>query len=110
MPCGSSVTEHVYLPVSRLAWFDWKIVCLLHSNEGQIGALTERSKRLESIVPHSLGTTRTGDGKVAVSSTTATPATVNRIISNKVDVVFNTVIPPGVEASGDEVVFEEYTR
>lgn len=59
-------TEHVYLPVSRLPWFDWKIICQLHNNEGQIGGPTERIKRLESIVPRSLDTTRTGDGKVAL--------------------------------------------
>ncbi|MET4037822.1 hypothetical protein ABIB94_001061 [Bradyrhizobium sp. JR7.2] len=66
-PCivVQGVTEHVYLPLSKLPCFDWKIVCLLHNNEGQIGAPTERIKRLESIVPQSLDTTRTGEGKVA---------------------------------------------
>jgi hypothetical protein len=67
-PClvVQGVTEHVYLPVSRLAWFDWKGVCLLDSNKDQIGGPTERVKRLESITPQSLDVTRTGDGKVAV--------------------------------------------
>ncbi|MCK1568704.1 hypothetical protein IVB08_33095 [Bradyrhizobium sp. 173] len=58
--------EHLYLPVTKLPWFDWKIVCHLHNNEAQIGGPTERVKRLESIVPQSLDVTRTGDGKVAV--------------------------------------------
>ena len=33
------------------------------------------------------------------STRSSTSATVNRIMSNKVDVVFNTVIPPGVARS-----------
>ncbi|MFC7700923.1 hypothetical protein ACFQX9_30105 [Bradyrhizobium sp. GCM10028915] len=67
-PCivVQGTTEHVYLPVSKLQWFDWKIICQLHNNEGQIGAPTERIKRLDSIVPQSIDITRTGDGKVAV--------------------------------------------
>ncbi|UPJ78564.1 hypothetical protein IVB16_27335 [Bradyrhizobium sp. 183] len=58
-------TEHIYLPVSKLPWFDWKIVVLLNAAAGEIGP-TERVRRLDSITPDTFTTTRTGDGKVAV--------------------------------------------
>ncbi|OSI68900.1 hypothetical protein [Bradyrhizobium canariense] len=67
-PCivVQGVTEHVYLPVSKLSWFDWRVVCLLDGASEQIGGPTERIKRLDAIAPQSLDITRTGDGKVAV--------------------------------------------
>ncbi|RXG85622.1 hypothetical protein [Bradyrhizobium vignae] len=58
-------TEHVYLPISKLKWFDWKIVVLLNAAAKEIGP-TERIRRLDSITPDTCTTTRTGDGKVAV--------------------------------------------
>lgn len=67
-PCivVQGVTDHVYLPVSKLPWFDWKVARHLAAASEQIWGPTERIKRLDAIAPQSVGTTHTGDGKVVV--------------------------------------------
>ncbi|MCK1387639.1 hypothetical protein [Bradyrhizobium sp. 21] len=67
-PCVviAGVTEHVFVPASRLLWFDWEIVLLLDAAVQQAGIKLERAKRLDAIRPQILTVTRTSDGKVAV--------------------------------------------